>query len=114
MGRRWTLETARAIVGDVRKRTARAVAAVEGLDRRLESLADAPGAQDPARRDALTRALREELSRWMREMEALGVTVRGPWQVEFETEAGAFCWRWPEERLERFRASDAPDPTTLQ
>ncbi|NNL65117.1 MAG: DUF2203 family protein [Myxococcales bacterium] len=114
MERRWTLETAREMLGEVRDRTARAVAAVEELDRRLEALAERPDADDAEERGVLARRLREELSRWMREMEALGVVVRGPWQVEFEAEAGAFCWRWPEPRIERFRGSDEPEPTPIQ
>lgn len=94
------------MLGEVRTRTARAVAVVEAAERRRERAGDTAGSSEDA--------LRVPLARWMREMEALGVRVRGPWQVEFETEGGAFCWTWPESSLTRFRAREAADPTPIQ
>ncbi len=109
MERTWTLETARALLGEVRERTGSACAAVEALEARIEARRG-----EPAEARALAEALRERVSRWMREMEALGVRVEGPWQVLFETEGGAFCWAWPEEELTRFRASEAIHATPIQ
>jgi hypothetical protein len=106
MARSWTLEAAREMLGEVRERTARAVAAVERLER--------AAAGDASRRAAAAQELRREVSRWMREMEALGVEVRGPWRVEFDTGAGSFCWAWPEQRLERFRAEGSEGSTPIQ
>ena len=39
-------------------------------------------------------------------MEALGVEVKGPWLVDFDSGAGYYCWRWPEEELAYFHAYD--------
>ena len=100
------------MVGEVRTRTARAVQAVEALERRIEVLAAEEG--DAEQRRALVLELRENVSRWVREMEALGVRVRGPWKVEFESETGAFCWAWPEPALSRFRSDEATEPMPIQ
>jgi len=106
MARSWTLEAAREMLGEVRERTARAVAAVE----RLEQAAVGDG----ARRAAAAAELRRHVSRWMREMDALGVDVRGAWCVEFDTGEGSFCWAWPEQRLERFRPAGSDTSTPIQ
>lgn len=106
MGRRWSLETAKEMLAEVRERTARAVAAVESLEREVEG-------RQGSRRVVAAEVARDRISLWMREMEALGVEVRGPWRVEFGTEEGAFCWAWPDERLS-FRAADAEETTPIQ
>lgn len=106
MGRRWTLEAATEMLAEVRARTERAADAVEALEARA---ANAP----PAEREALAGETRGCVSRWMREMEALGVEVVGPWRVEFEGEQGAFCWAWPEPRL-GFRARGEADALPIQ
>jgi len=112
MGRRWTLETAEAMLGEVRLRTQRAVAAVDALGPGLP-IADRAGAEDPERPDPSAEAVRRHVSRWLREMEALGVEVLGPWRVEFACDGGAFCWAWPDSRL-RFRARDSKEATPIQ
>ena len=96
-GRRWTLEGARAILPEVRERTARAVAEADALGGEREALAEG----SPARARAEER-LREVVSRWVREMEALGLEVKGLWLVDFDSGSGYYCWRWPEERLDFF------------
>ena len=92
--RAWTLEAARALLPDVRARTAEAVAEVEALAR--EAGRRAGSAQ------RVEAAIRERIGRWVREMEALGLEVKGLWLVDFDTGGGYLCWRWPEERLEWF------------
>ncbi len=99
--RRWRLEAAREILGEVRQRTADAVAAVEALEARREALA----ADDPARR-GVEREIAAAVSTWVRAMEALGVEVKGPWLVDFDNGRGYYCWRWPEESLEYFHGHD--------
>lgn len=98
MGERvWSLETARAILGEVRKHTGEAVAAIEALEARRDAL----GADDPERAE-LARGIAKAVAGWVRAMEALGVEVKGPWLVDFDNGRGCYCWRWPEERLEYF------------
>lgn len=51
-------------------------------------------------------AVQEALSAWVREMEALGVEVKGPWLVDFDCGSGYYCWRWPEAELAYFHGYD--------
>lgn len=95
--RRWSLEAARELLPEVRERTERAVRESERLLERRDALAP-----DAAGRAPLDRELRAVVERWTREMEALGVDVKGVWLVDFDCGAGCYCWRWPEERLEWF------------
>jgi regulator of sirC expression with transglutaminase-like and TPR domain len=42
------------------------------------------------------------LSEWAREMSDLGVEIKGPWLVDFDSGAGYYCWKYPEQSLEFF------------
>ena len=95
-GRRWILESARAMLPDIRERTARAVGEVERFDAERAGLHAG---------DALVEVegrIQGEISRWAREMEALGVEVKGVWLIDFDTGSGYFCWKWPERDVEWF------------
>ena len=94
------------MLAEVRRRTEPVVLAVDALQ-------ETRHASDASGHDALDAKVREHVSRWMREMEALGVAVRGPWRIEFETSDGAFCWVWPEARL-AFRPRGAKDAMPVQ
>ena len=97
---RWTLETARAILPEVRRHTEEAISRVESLTQQKDG---AKGAEPLARIDQeLTRAV----SGWIRAMEALGVQVKGAWLVDFDSGNGCYCWRWPEEALDYFHGYD--------
>lgn len=93
--RRWTLEAARTLLPDVRARTARAV-------REAEALAEERAQREPGtpRHRELAEAIEAVVLRWTREMEALGLEVKGLWLVDFDSGSGYFCWQWPEEQLE--------------
>ena len=95
--RRWSLDAARALLPDVRARTSRAVEATERLLSERAALSEG----DP-RRDRLDRRVQAEVSRWAREMEALGLDVKGLWLVDFDSGSGLYCWKWPEETLDWF------------
>jgi hypothetical protein len=99
--RRWTLEAARAILPDVRARTAEAVAEVDSLTARRDA---AP--VDSPQRGELEQQLSRVVSRWVRAMEALGVDVKGAWLVDFDSGSGCFCWRWPEQEIAFFHGYD--------
>ncbi len=95
--RRWTLEGARALVGEVRERTGKSVESVE----KLVADRDAVNADTPERAE-LDHHIRKLVSEWVRAMEALGLDVKGLWLVDFDNGSGYYCWKWPEERLEWF------------
>lgn len=97
--RRWTLDTAQQLFPEVRARTARAVREAESLlEERAELPEDAPG------RTTCEQKIQGVVERWAREMEALGLDVKGPWLVDFDSGGGYYCWQWPEERLEYFHS----------
>ncbi len=97
MARSWTLEAARELVGEVRERTERAVSACDGL--MAEREACAPDSPEHA---ALERRIQDVVGRWAREMEALGLEVKGLWLVDFDNGSGYYCWKWPETELAFF------------
>mgnify|MGYP001820528262 CR=1 FL=1 len=97
MKREWTLAAARAILSDVRARTERAVEAVDELNEQRER--SQPGSE-AAR--VLEERIRDRVSLWVREMEGLGLEIKGLWLVDFDNGAGYYCWRWPEEELDHF------------
>jgi len=99
--RRWTLEGARELLPDVRARTARAVEEAEALAAEREKAAAG------AERAALEARIEAVVTRWAREMDALGVEVKGLWLVDFDSGAGCYCWQWPEERLDYYHGYDA-------
>jgi hypothetical protein len=92
----WTLEGARALLPDVRDRTAATVSAVEKLLEDRERKGEgAPAEQIDAQVARLT-------SDWARAMEAFGLDVKGLWLVDFDNGEGCYCWRWPETELAWF------------
>lgn len=95
--RRWTLEGAHALLKDVRDRTETAAGRVDELLEKRD--ARAPGSDEHIELD---QKIRVEVSRWVREMEALGVDVKGLWLVDFDNGSGYYCWKWPEKSLEYF------------
>jgi hypothetical protein len=99
--RRWTLETARELLPDVRARTQRAVAEAEALAEE-----QALHAEDAVKRGELAERIEAVVTRWAREMEALGLDVKGLWLVDFDSGSGYYCWQWPEERLEFYHGYD--------
>jgi hypothetical protein len=93
--RRWSLASARGFLPEIRRRTEAAVA-------RMEEVGISEGS-NTEQQEAAAAAILEQ---WARDMEALGVEVKGPWLVDFDTGAGYYCWRWPEEELAYFHAYD--------
>jgi hypothetical protein len=93
--RTFTFDEARALLPAVREKTRRALAALDGLGGSAD--------EDPeAARARMERAVEGILNGWREEVEALGIEVKGPWLVDFDSGAGYYCWRWPEESLEFF------------
>ena len=99
--RAWSLESARALMPDVRDRTQRAVDKVEALSKRREALPEASTERVEVEQD-----MQRAISRWLREMEALGLEVKGLWLIDFDNGSGYYCWRWPEAEVAWFHGYD--------
>jgi hypothetical protein len=85
--RTFTFEEAKKLLPAVRERTRRALAKIEALQENgVEGGPEAKGI----------------LVAWAREMEELGIEVKGPWLVDFDSGDGYWCWRWPEETLDYY------------
>ncbi len=95
--RRWTLEAAQQMFPEVRDRTERAVHQTESLIAERDALAE-----ERPEREGLEERIQQAVQRWAREMEALGLAVKGLWLVDFDSGSGYYCWKWPEERLEYY------------
>ena len=93
----WSLEGARALLPDVRKRTALAVAEIQELLERRER-----GGANVLSAEQLDAQLGKLTADWARAMEALGLEVKGLWLVDFDNGSGYYCWRWPESELAYF------------
>ena len=57
---------------------------------------------EESRREKVQEAASQVLAGWARDVEVLGLEVKGPWLVDFDSGAGYYCWKWPEESLEFF------------
>jgi hypothetical protein len=97
--RRWSLAGARAVLEDVRSRTERAVRETDALVQERERSA-------PPGRPQIDARIQAVVSRWTREIEALGAEAKGVWLVDFDNGSGFYCWRWPEADLAWFHAYD--------
>lgn len=99
--RSWTLEAAREMFPEVQQRTDKVAVEVEEL---LATRESHPAGSDE--RGAVEELIESLVSRWMREMEALGVEVKGLWLVDFDNGSGCYCWKWPESELAYFHGHD--------
>jgi len=93
--RLFSYEEARGLVPAVRRRTKEALSA-------LAATTGGDAADAGEAREKLEREAAEILAAWARDIEALGIEVKGPWLVDFDSGAGYYCWKWPEESLEFF------------
>ena len=95
----WTLEGARALLPDVRDRTATAVSAVE----KLLEVREREGEGTPAT-EQIDAKVAKLTADWARAMEALGLDVKGLWLVDFDNGGGYYCWRYPEPALQYYHS----------
>ena len=91
----FTFEEARALLPEVRERTRRAVEALSNLTVRGDD-------ESEAAEGLAEKAVAQKLADWASEIEELGIEVKGPWLVDFDSGAGYYCWKWPEESLSFF------------
>ena len=95
----FTFEEARKLLPEVRKKTRAAFEKVEEIE---ASIADD---EDPDEaHERVTDEANAVLRAWAAEIVAMGIEVKGPWLVDFDSGGGYYCWRWPEESLEYFHS----------
>lgn len=92
MKKTFTFEEACKLLPSVRERTRRAISKIEGLGE---------SAAGPEALEA-----NGILVAWAREMNELGIEVKGCWLVDFDSGSGYWCWRWPEETLDYYHGYD--------
>ena len=95
----FTFDEARTLLPAVREKTRRALEALGGL----EAVSDEDAETIRSRTERTVEGI---LNGWREEVEALGIEVKGPWLVDFDSGAGYYCWKWPEESLEFFHGYD--------
>ncbi len=98
-GRTFTFDEARGLVPRLRALTEEAIARLAEIpedERGPEETGDAPTRAESA--------IAGVLGEWSTRIRELGAEVKGPWLVDFDSGAGYYCWRWPEESLEFFHS----------
>lgn len=104
--RTFTLSEALATLPALRSLTGRAVARVERICASFAGRG-APGedvsGDDPRLRE-LEGRVHEIVAEWAAEVASLGCEVKGLWLVDWDTGAGYYCWRWPEETIAHFHS----------
>jgi hypothetical protein len=95
--RTFTLTEANALLPAVRERTRLALKEIGSLAIPVDELGT-PG-EGP---ETFHEEARRILAQWASDVIAMGVEVKGPWLVDFDSGGGYYCWRWPEESLEYF------------
>jgi hypothetical protein len=96
----FSFDEARRLLPVVRERTRQALDDIGAIDVPSD-LSD-----DETRRLAVQEEAARILGGWARDVQALGLEVKGPWLVDFDSGAGYYCWKWPEDSLEFFHGYD--------
>jgi hypothetical protein len=92
----FTFDQARQLLPQVKERTRLALQRLSAVE-----VGDDMG-DGEALRARMEQAAAGILEEWAHEIEAFGIEVKGPWLVDFDSGAGYYCWKWPEESLEFF------------
>lgn len=94
----FSYEEARALIGEIQKKTAFADNRLQALRAKLQS---EPDASDKARK--LNEWIQTVIARWSREILEIGAMPKGLWTVDFDSGEGYYyCWSMGESDLEHF------------
>jgi hypothetical protein len=96
-GRVFTYEEALALFPEVRALTEQAIRQAEALFAPLQTPQEVE-----LRKEELESAYQAIVDRWAEAVTALGCEVKGLWLVDWDSGAGYFCWKYPEESLSHF------------
>jgi hypothetical protein len=97
----FTYEEALAQFPHVQELTTAAVRQIESLFNRVQSRDEME-----TRREELETASRAVVEQWVHQVTGLGCEVKGLWLVDWDSGAGYYCWRYPEETLGHFHGYD--------
>ena len=95
------LEEAQKLLPTVRARTRQALEEMSTLD-----VPFADDDEEEMRREKLEKAAGVVFGEWAQDLHRMGIEVKGPWLVDFDSGAGYYCWKWPEDSLEFFHGYD--------
>jgi hypothetical protein len=84
----FTYEEAAAILPEVRRITGEAAGRVDAVE-----------TEDPGEYQRI-------VGEWAAGILAMGIEVKGLWLIDFDSGAGYYCWRFPEQALEYFHGYD--------
>src|SRR5689334_13728780 len=93
----FTFDEARRLVSRVREYTQESIDRIGAAHAEIEVADEESGAEHGFESTAA-----EILGEWAEKIRALGIEVKGPWLVDFDSGSGYFCWKWPEESLDFF------------
>ena len=94
----FTFDEARRLLPQVREITRDAIEQLAAIELAGEHEED----EKELSLEELQGAAADLLDRWARKIRTLGAEVKGPWLVDFDSGAGYYCWKWPEDGLEFF------------
>ncbi len=97
----FSLAEASALLPQVKHLTADAVRRAEALAVQLRGLVE-----DHPEHSLLSQALRDVVSGWAAEVQALGLQAKGLWLVDFDNGQGYYCWSYPEPAITHFHGYD--------
>ena len=91
MNRRFTLLEAQKLLPRVYEKTSDAVNRVQQIRVQLDEFGDGT-----SQGQQLLSEIDESVVTWTRDMEMLGVVVKGLWLIDFDSGEGYYCWKYPE------------------
>lgn len=97
----FSLAQASALLPQVKHLTADAVRRAESLAAQLRGVAE-----DNPDHSILSQALRDVVSGWASEVQALGLQAKGLWLVDFDNGEGYYCWSYPEPAITHYHGYD--------
>ncbi|MGH9443483.1 MAG: DUF2203 family protein [Thermoanaerobaculia bacterium] len=98
----FTFEEARRLLPQVREHTQASIERIGAAHAEIEIAED----EEDGGEHAFEKTAAEILGEWAGKVRALGIEVKGPWLIDFDSGSGYFCWKWPEESLEFFHGYD--------
>ena len=101
-GRIFTYEEALEMFPVVREITTTAIAQIEAIVNRVQS-PDEMG----RRKSEIQSAMDDIVQAWSDELKSLGCETKGMWLVDWDSGAGYYCWKYPEETIGHFHEYEA-------